>query len=267
MDGDFPLVPDALAPGAIREKHAGLLFLRSVDAAAGAAAARDLLYAVSDGSTLLFLSGGKTPAGLYSILARESLLKAGAAALVDERYGEPLHSRSNHLMVLRTGLLEYFQRQGIPFHPILAGSPGLEEAARTYGRDVAELFGTYSRRVAILGVGVDGHIAGIAPNRPDFNDPLFAPGQKELLVSAYSDPRAMSSEGESAPPYGFGQRITMTIKALSAMTILIVLAFGDRKRAALRSLAGEGPLEEAPARFVRAPDVACKTLIITDQRV
>jgi len=242
------------------------LVVRASDAAAGVAVARNLLYAVSGTTTLILLSGGQTPADLYSSLAREGGFKAGAAALVDERYGAPLHAGSNHLTVLRTGLLDYFQRQRIPFYPILVGACSLEETAEEYGRILADLFSRYSSRVAILGMGVDGHIAGIAPSRADFANPLFSPEQSRLLVGYYTDPVAMSAQGDSSPPFGFGQRVTMTIKALSEVSILILLVFGTRKSSALNGLMGEGPVESLPARFLRRSEVARKTLIITDQK-
>ncbi len=256
----------ALVPQATLENGVGFLVLRAGDAVSGAAAAQHLLETVSGSTTLLCLSGGRTPADLYSSLARDGRLKAGAGALVDERFGEPLHAASNHLMVLRTGLLDFFERQRIPFYPILTGSGSLEQTAGQYGTTLSDLFSRYPSRVGILGMGADGHIAGIAPSRPDFRSPLFSPEQSRLLVACYTDPVAMSPEGESFPPFGFGQRITMTIKALSELTIMVLLVFGSSKRAALKGLMREGPVESLPARFLRRPEVARKTLIITDQK-
>jgi 6-phosphogluconolactonase/glucosamine-6-phosphate isomerase/deaminase len=42
---------------------------------------------------VLFLSGGSTPKTLYEILAKEQKLKAGAVALIDERFIQNQESR------------------------------------------------------------------------------------------------------------------------------------------------------------------------------
>ena len=55
--------------------------------------------------------------------------------------------------------------------------------------------------------------------------------------------------------------------AATALSVLVLLVFGAQKRAALKGLFSEGPLTALPARFVRAPEVARKTLVITDQKV
>jgi len=233
----------------------------------GSGLAKKILYEITDSKTVLFLSGGKTPAKLYYELGEEQNLKIGAAAMVDERWGKPLHSNSNELMIQKSGLPDYFKRETIPFYRILNGEQDIAKNARHYGETVIYLFSHFPKSVAVLGIGEDGHIAGIAPNRSDFTNPLFSKEQRDLLVSYFIDPKPMSGADTSAPPDGFGPRVTITITGLSKMDALIILAFGEKKKAALSNIFKKGAIEQIPARFVNNKAVANKTVLITDQKM
>jgi 6-phosphogluconolactonase/glucosamine-6-phosphate isomerase/deaminase len=253
--------------GQNKETKKGILTVKTSGEKEGSDLAKELLYENTDSDTVLFLSGGRTPEYLYSELAREQKLKIGAAAMVDERYGKPLHDNSNDLIIKRTGLSEYFERAGIPLYPILTEGLSIENTATNYEAELKDLLARFPQSVAILGIGEDGHVAGIAPNRPDFTNPVLLPEHRDWLVSYFVDPRPMSKEGNSMPPHGFGKRITMTIKGLSILDALIILVFGEKKKLALSRLFEEGPIELLPARFIKNKNVFKKTLIITDQKV
>jgi 6-phosphogluconolactonase/glucosamine-6-phosphate isomerase/deaminase len=248
-----------------REKKNGISIIHAAEKQ-GSDIGRELLYEITDKDTILFLSGGKTPAGLYSALAKERRLEIGAAAMADERYGKPHHKQSNELMIEQSGLSEYFAKSNIPFYRILAEEGDIENTARRYNQTVRRLFSDFAKSAAILGIGEDGHIAGIAPNRRGFVNRLFASEQGDLLVSYFEDPQPMSVRGNAAPPFGFGKRITMTIRGLSEIDVLLVLVFGEKKKAALLKLFEEGPVEQVPARFIKYKEIAAKTILITDQR-
>jgi 6-phosphogluconolactonase/glucosamine-6-phosphate isomerase/deaminase len=253
-----------------KQTRQGLLIVRVADHKEGSDLAKNLLYEITDNDTLLFLSGGKTPEYLYSELAREQASKIGAASMVDERFGRPLHENSNELMIKKSGLWDYFTKAGIPFYPILSSEKSnsagqsLEKTASNYENTLKDLFTRFIKSVAILGIGEDGHIAGIAPNRAGFNNPLFSPEQEDMLVSYFEDGKPQHSS-DGIPIHGFGKRITMTFKGLSQMDALIILVFGERKKAVLLRLFEEGPLEDVPARFIKGPVESRKTILITDQ--
>src|SRR5579859_2388338 len=80
---------------------------------------KEELYKRTDSKTVLFLSGGKTPKPLYETIAQEKIIKPAVIALVDERYGKPMHKNSNEKMISETGLLAYTSSRNIPFYPIL----------------------------------------------------------------------------------------------------------------------------------------------------
>lgn len=68
-------------------------------------------------------------------------------------------------------------------------------------------------------------------------------------------------------PGEFKQRISLTFVALSKMTLLIVLVFGNEKQKALHDMFMPGSTTEVPARFYLRKDITKKALLITDQKV
>lgn len=215
---------------------------------------KNLLYHVSDKTTALFLSGGSTPKPLYEQLAKEEKLIVGAAGLIDERYGEPFHQNSNEKMIKETGLLRYFSARDIKFYSILK-KQDIQETAREYDDNVRYLLFNMPKSIALLGVGEDGHTAGMAPNRIDFKNPLYEKHLETNLVSHFDD---------HGP---FGQRVTLTFRGLSMIDILIVLVFGSSKQTAINAMFSSGNIEQVPARFYTQPDISKKTLLITDQKI
>ncbi len=244
------------------------------DSGVGIELALDMLYAIVDQQTALYLSGGKTPRELYKRLAASELegdkkFVPGAVGMVDERFGEPYHLRSNELMIKETQLLRYLQMLNIPFYPVLKTQTSREELAKAYDAKIRSLNAVFKKNIAILGIGSDGHTAGIAGDRKDFINPLFDSSQKHLLVSEFNDQEGMFKE--RARPLtterSYGERVTMTLLGLSMMDILIVLVFGNDKREALELMFKNGSEEEIPARFYKRSDIAGKTILITDQSI
>ncbi len=234
----------------------------------GSKIAKEILYRNVGRKTVLFLSGGSTPKNIYQKIAKEKILKPGAAGIVDERYFEKskIPGRSgknpwsvrqkskikftNEKMIEDTGLMSYFSSNGVIFYPILENK-SLEETVRDYNNVVQNLFRKFSKKVAIMGIGEDGHTAGIPVRKSQISNL-----KSQNYVAEFRD-----------FPGEFKERISLTFKALSQMDLLIVLVFGEEKRKALKLLFSKGPIEEIPARFFRKPDIAPKTLLITDQKV
>jgi 6-phosphogluconolactonase len=95
--------------------------------------------------------------------------------------------------------------------------------------------------LACLGMGLDGHTAGIFPG-PDLERAVAGPRERRA-VGVRPDPMP-----EDAPV----ERVTLTAPALaSARAIMIVIA-GARKRAVLEQAIKEGPLSAAPIGRVLA---------------
>lgn len=226
------------------------------DAGAGEHFARNILQEIVDRKTIVYLSGGKTPQSLYEQLTQEEQLIPGAVGLVDERYGEKFHERSNERMMYETGFIRYLSFRDVPFYPILGKHTSREEAARQYDEQVRTNTARFPKSMALLGIGADGHTAGIPAMTT--NVTLDSPNAMEKydLVTSYHD---------MTGPYG--ERVTMTYTALALMDLLLVLVFGDEKKNALDRMLEPGNEAEIPARFYIRPEIAEKTLIITDQMI
>ncbi len=205
--------------------------------------AKDILYKKIDNKTLLFLSGGSTPKDLYETLAKEKKLKPKAVGMVDERI-----NRSNFEMIRGAGLLTYFENKKINFYPMIN--------AREYDGVVRKLISSSEKKVAIMGIGEDGHTAGLAAGVKS----------EKLKVKSYV------TDIENFPGE-YKNRITLTFNALSQMDLLIVLVFGSNKQNALNLMfdpsagSGKEAIDEIPVRFYLRPDISSKTILITDQKI
>ncbi len=214
------------------------------NADSGIGKAKSLLYKYCNSQTALLLSGGSTPKALYQTFSKEQKLKIGAVALVDERFGLPMHQDSNEKMISDTGLFEYLRSLKVPIETILNGKD-IENAKKDYEDKIGNLFNNYKQKIAIMGIGEDGHTAGI---------PAGSYNSKDFVIKIDNFP----SE--------FKKRISLTFKALEKMDKLIVLVFGDGKKWALEEMFSNGPIEKIPARFY-TQKVSRKTILITDQKI
>lgn len=214
----------------------------------------EILQKYSDQKTALFLSGGKTPKKLYESIASQKTLKAGAVGLIDERFGKKLHRSSNELMIKSTGLLDYFDSQNVRFYSMLEGK-GIEESTRDYDESLRFIFKYFPKNVGLLGLGGDGHTAGI---------PAIAEISRKM----------MGDQSSLASHYGaekYGQRITMNFNALSVLDLIIILVLGQEKREILAQMfkfsGSQDEIEKFPAKFYLKPEIAKKCILITDQIV
>lgn len=217
--------------------------------------AKEILYEKVDKRTVLFLSGGNTPKPLYELLAKEKIIKPVAVGMIDERYGKKMHAKSNEKMIQETGFLEYLRKHAIPFYPMLQDDLDLEETARGYDQVTRDLFFKFPRSVAVMGIGTDGHIASIIPNRKDFTNPMFEEARQHQFVGELNDEKS-----------DYKERVGMTFAGLSLIDYFVVLAFGKEKKKALKEMSSGGYPEEVPARFF-PQEASEKTIIITDQKM
>jgi 6-phosphogluconolactonase/glucosamine-6-phosphate isomerase/deaminase len=213
---------------------------------------KKLLYEAVSKSSVLFLSGGSTPKSLYKILAKEKNLKAGAVALVDERYGDKLHDNSNEKMIEDTGLLQYLEQAKTRFYPILENK-NMQDSAADYDETLRYLFNYFPKSVGVLGVGVDGHTAGI-PAITQISQEIL--DDKSSLASFYDDRQSF-----------YKQRITLTFLGISKLDEIIVLVFGKEKRKALKLMLKDGSIAEVPSRLLTQTEIDEKVTLITDQKI
>jgi 6-phosphogluconolactonase len=190
------------------------------------------------------LAGGSTPAGLYRLLARESLREQvswrnALLYLGDERCVPPDDPRSNTRMIretLMTGIATAPASLRVP--PVDLPPP---EAAAAYARALRRDFrlaGSARPRfdLILLGVGDDGHTASLFPGMPALDE-------KRRLAVATEVPETV----RPAVP-----RITLTLPVLNAAEQVLFLVAGASKAPAVAAiLAGSPPENPLPARRVQ----------------
>ena len=179
----------------------------------------------SEKKVLLFLSGGSV-VRLYGkiaqFLASETNLRQKITiAQVDERFKPQKDSKVdrkeiNAESIGRTGLWDICSKKGIPYY-IVSQEGSLKEAAFEYNKIVFNLFREHSYKMAILGVGVDAHTAGILPK---FQEKW----NKERYVVGYENTGR------------YTKRITLTPYGLRCLNYALVVAVGKDKKMALRAI-------------------------------
>lgn len=182
------------------------------------------------------VSGGSSPAPLYQRLSQIALdWKRIQVALVDERWVEPGHAKSNETFVQKN-LLQHAAGQA----PFL----GMKNSAASPAEGLAACEQAYQKLsqpfdLTILGMGPDGHTASLFPNAEGLEEALTT----DALCSAIT---AHQSEvtGE------FTERMTLSLAGIVNSRRLVLLITGDDKLQALRAAQGEGPVGDMPVRAV-----------------
>lgn len=146
-------------------------------------------------------------------------------SLSDERYGPVGHADSNWQQLQTAGL----SLPGAHLLPVLTGQD-ITLTAQAWQAGLQQALDVSDYRLAFLGIGPDGHTAGILPNSPAV--------AATDLVAVYDD--------------GQYQRITTTPTALTRFDEAVVLARGEARREALQNLQADKPLAEQPAQLLKS---------------
>lgn len=184
------------------------------------AGGRSVLWLVSGGSNI--------PASVHIMDSIPSELSAKLSVmLADERYGPLGHADSNWAGLMQAG----FKGDKATLLPTLKKGLDFGQTLERYNRLATQAFKVNEVIVAQLGIGDDGHIAGILPGSP-------ATAQTDAMVVGYhSKPHA---------------RLTLSFAALRRVTTAYAFAFGNNKHEALSSLQKRSlPLDIQPAQILK----------------
>ena len=220
----------------------------SPEALAGAAASEVLAVLETAiawrGEAHLALSGGRTPAALYRVLA--SLPFQGWPHVHvwfgDERTVPPDHDDSNYRMARET-LLAAVPVAEAHVHR-LAGEQAPLEAAAAYDASLRALAARQERSaptfdVLLLGMGADAHTASLFPGSP-------------LLGNGRPDDTGTFATAVEVPAMQTW-RLTITPATIRAARTVMVLVSGADKHGALRLVLGSTPsLSEAPVTLLHS---------------
>jgi len=178
-------------------------------------------------TVLWLLSGGSAISvaveAASHVISDTSKLTVG---LIDERYGPPAHSDSNWYQLESAG----FKVTGAKMKPMITGLD-VEQTADSYNHFIKSA-ANYDYRIGLLGIGTDGHIAGILPGSP------------ALVSSKFVD-------FYQGPDY---QRVTLTAKGLDRLDKVVVYAAGDGKKTALENLVRNLEPSQQPAQLLKRLD-------------
>lgn len=186
------------------------------------------------GGFTVALAGGSTPKALYELLAteyRDALDWNGVHAFFgDERTVPPDHEDSNYRMAYEALLSQ------VPVGSVrrMRGELDPRKAATLYEQALRTFFGgTLRFDLVLLGIGEDGHTAGLFPSTPalDVTDRLVVENPVEKLGAV---------------------RLTLTAPAINAAKRIVFLVAGEAKAGALEKiLEGDTNPHEYPAKLVR----------------
>ncbi|HVX24215.1 MAG TPA: 6-phosphogluconolactonase [Candidatus Saccharimonadales bacterium] len=146
--------------------------------------------------------------------------------LIDERYGPVGHPDSNAAQLEQAG----FRPTEAHWLPILHPNTSLPVTVKQYEKVVAKTLAQADCIIGQLGIGEDGHLAGIMPDSP-------AAQETSRLVYGY---QATDFE-----------RITLTFPALRQIDVAYAFAFGPAKRAALEHLQRRRPANKQPSQILK----------------
>lgn len=183
-------------------------------------------YLAQDQSVLWLLSGGSAIAVAIAVLNQlpNSHYEKLNVGLVDERYGEPGHIDSNETQLMQAG----FDTGKVQFHPVLQHKP-IDITAREYSDIIRNLLSASDVCIALLGIGNDGHTAGLLPNSSALTS--------TKLYAHYLGPDF--------------NRITATPQLFPHIDEAVVYACGNAKWPALQQMDQNGPTHTVPSRLIK----------------
>ena len=187
----------------------------------------------------LALSGGSMAEAFFPRLARANLDWQRVDFFWCDERAVPADDPESNYGLARTLWLDPAHVPRPNVHTMVPDAAHLEESAAAYAGEMVRVLGTPPRiDVALLGVGADGHVCSLFPHHPLLRE-------ERRWVGALQD--------SPKPPLS---RLTLTLPALAAATLIVVAAFGEAKapvvREALEDRHSSLPLALVLARAHRA---------------
>ena len=200
---------------------------------------------INENSTLGLATGG-SPTGLYAEMIADH--KAGNFSYknvksynLDEYVGISYDHPESYHKFMETNLFDHIDIEKENTHVPDASAEDLEEALKSY----QEALNNTNIDVQLLGVGSNGHIGFNEPGTP-FDTGVHIVDLKQETIEANS--RFFNNDINLVPK----QAVTMGIKDIMKAKHIILLAFGEAKQQAIKSLVeGEEITENIPCTILK----------------
>jgi len=195
------------------------------------------------GRFVMALSGGTTPKGLFQQLIEEpyrSLIPWSKTYVfwVDERH-VPLDNEMSNYRMAQELLFSKVALAKDHVFPMVQGNRTVEQLASLYEFKLRKFFGAEARPrldFALMGMGEDGHTAGLFPGVPQLNE-------MEKWVVGYQVDEVRK------------ERISLTFPVLNAARFVLILATGQQKAARVKDvLEGTSTPPRYPIQYLCPPD-------------
>ena len=208
------------------------------------------------GTFIIALTGGSVAPAFFPTLAAFSVDWSRTEIFwIDERAVPPDHPDSNYALAAKL-LLIPARVPAARIHRMPGELPDLDQAARRASDELRSIAGDPPRLdLALLGVGEDGHIASLFPNRfsARTGSSAAAPSTEAEARRAKADP-VLAIYDAPKPP---ARRLTLSFPVLAGAAAVIVIALGATKAAVMAAAldeTGDTPIAEllrrAPSSLV-----------------
>src|SRR5437763_62101 len=197
----------------------------------------DAVTAVSGSGPAYFalLAEAMIEAGILLGLSREVTTRLVVQTMLGTAH--LLRDEHMHPVELRAALSDRLGRP--PEVHRIRGELGPEKAAAAYEEELGDL----RLDLALMGIGPDGHTASLFPNARTLDE---------------RERRAVAAKPGLEP---FVERVTLTLPALRASRVVLLLVTGAGQAAAARRAFAEEPSKETPASLLRSHDGATVAII------
>ncbi|MFN4895575.1 MAG: 6-phosphogluconolactonase [Pseudomonadota bacterium] len=186
------------------------------------------------------LCGGRSVVGLLQVFLRQAvhqpseILKRLQFFMVDERIVPITHPDSNFgglAQQLFNSLIEQGVIKATQLHPLTITGDDVHDACAGYLQELEASGGKFT--VVVVGMGEDGHIAGLFPHHPALSSSAKA------FIPFFDSPK---------PP---AARVTASRELVTGASLGVLLALGEAKRQAWQMLNSDtSSIEECPAKMV-----------------
>jgi 6-phosphogluconolactonase/glucosamine-6-phosphate isomerase/deaminase len=182
---------------------------------------KKVLFFVTGGSSILI---GVKVSEILKKDPNQNLIKNLSIALTDERYGPIGHPDSNFFKLMENG----FELPSAKIIPTLTGDDPVITAEK-FNQTIKEELKSANYKIALFGVGKDGHVAGILPGSTAVHS--------EDFVCGYTTP--------------VFYRVTITEKTIEKLDEAVVFMQGEEKWAVVDDLYKDVDIIKQPAQILK----------------